>query len=100
MRHWKVILSVIALLLLAALVINRLQGDKLERVSRRLAGAGAIDCGRVTPFGDRAEANARVVAAFRARKPFRVRYDGIGFDSHVAEAIVGTADGRIYRLDY
>jgi len=100
MRHWKVILSVLALVLLAAFGIYGSRGDKLEHVSRRIAVRGAIDCGRVTPFGDRAEANGRVVAAFKARKPFRVRYDGIGIDSRVAVAIVGTVDGRIYILDY
>jgi hypothetical protein len=55
--------------------------DKLEIESRRLAGPGAIDCGRVEIKGDPKDATECAVGAQKAAKPFRIRYDLQGIDS-------------------
>ena len=64
--------------------------DKLETESKRLAGPGAIDCGRVEIKGDPKEATECAIEAQKAAKPFRIRYDLQGIDSFVAVAIVRT----------
>ncbi len=74
--------------------------DRLEIESKRLAGSDAIDCGRVRINGDPKAATQCAVAAQKAAKPFRVRYDMRGIDSSVAVAIVRTPIGTVGVLSY
>ncbi len=74
--------------------------DRLERESKRLAGPSAINCGRVQVRGDPKTATDCVLAAQKAGKPFRVRYDLQGIDSAVAVAIVRTPVGTVGTLSY
>jgi hypothetical protein len=74
--------------------------DRLEIESKRLAGPNAIDCGRVGIKGDPKAATQCAVAAQKAAKPFRVRYDLRGIDSSVAVAIVRTPIGTVGTLSY
>jgi len=77
--------------------------DELERQARRLSGWWAIDCGH-PKIGDCREdhgpADACAMAAFKARKAFRVRYEVCGTDTNWYEAIVGTTQGSLYFLSY
>lgn len=74
--------------------------DKLEIESKRLAGPGAIDCGRVKIKGDPKDATECAIGAQKAAKPFRIRYDLQGIDSLVAVAIVRTPSGTVGALTY
>ena len=74
--------------------------DKLDIESKRLAGPGAIDCGRVKIKGDPKEATECAIGAQKAAKPFRIRYDLQGIDSLVAVAIVRTPSGTVGSLMY
>ena len=74
--------------------------DKLEIESKRLAGPGAIDCGRVKINGNPKEATRCAIRAQKAAKPFRVRYDLQGIDSAVSVAIVRTSIGTVGTLMY
>jgi len=74
--------------------------DFLERHSRLLIGADGIDCGRVGIRDDPTSATKCALRAQAARKPFRVRYDDMGADSAVAEAMVRTPAGRLSALRY
>jgi len=74
--------------------------DRLEIESKRSAGAGAIDCGRVKVGGDPKTATKCAIGAQKAAKPFRIRYDLQGFDSSVAVAIVRTPSGTVGALMY
>jgi hypothetical protein len=79
------------------------RGDKLEKAARQLSGWGATDCGRVSSAdagGERTQADACSVAAIKAHRPFRVRYDDWGIDSVVYKGIVGTPKGEVYLLQY
>ena len=74
--------------------------DKLEIESKRLAGPGAIDCGRVKIKGDPKDATECAIGAQKAAKPFRIRYDLQGIDALVAVAIVRTPSGTVGALTY
>jgi hypothetical protein len=74
--------------------------DRLERESKNLAGPSAIDCGRVEISGNPKTATDCALAAQKAGKPFRVRYDLHGVDSEVAVAIVRTPAGIVSTLSY
>ena len=74
--------------------------DKLEIEGKRLAGPGAIDCGRVKVQDDPKDATACAIGAQKAAKPFRIRYDLQGIDSLVAVAIVRTPSGTVGALTY
>jgi hypothetical protein len=74
-----------------------LPGD-LEVQTKKLAGLEAIDCGRVLIQGDPEIATECALAAQKAGKPFRVRYDLQGIDSFVAVAIVRTEVGTVESL--
>jgi hypothetical protein len=74
--------------------------DKLEIESKKLAGPGAIDCGRVKIKGDPKDATECAIGAQKAAKPFRIRYDLQGIDSLVAVAIVRTPSGTVGALTY
>ena len=74
--------------------------DLLELQSKNLAGPDAVDCGRVPVGGDPKVATECALAAQRAGKPFRVRYDIRGIDSFIAVAIVRTPIGTVGTLQY
>jgi hypothetical protein len=74
--------------------------DRLEIESKRLAGPGAIDCGRVKINGDPKVATQCAIGAQKAAKPFRVLYDLQGIDSAAAIAIVRTDIGTVGTLTY
>ncbi len=74
--------------------------DLLEKQSKQLAGPNSVDCGTVPIRGDPKIATACALAAQKAGKPFRVRYDIQGFDSAVAVAIVRTPIGTVGMLNY
>ena len=74
--------------------------DLLELQSKNLAGPEAVDCGRVPVGGDPKVASECALAAQRAGKPFRVRYDIRGIDSFIAVAIVRTPIGTVGTLQY
>jgi hypothetical protein len=74
--------------------------DLLEKRSRQLAGPNAVDCGRVAPRLEPKKATDCALAANKAGKPFRVRYDMRGIDSFVAVAFVRSPDGTVQGLNY
>jgi hypothetical protein len=74
--------------------------DLLEQQSRQLAGPGAVDCGEVLVDGNPKAATDCALAANKAGKPFRVRYDIRGIDSFLAVAIVRTSIGTVGALQY
>jgi hypothetical protein len=75
-------------------------GDAMEWRSRWLAGWHGIDCGIVRIGGDPRAATACALRAEAEGKPFRVRYDIMGYDSAVAGGVVRTPDGRLYGLSF
>lgn len=82
------------------------RSDMLEKRARQLSGWGAVDCGNgglsdyidQKSLDERAGATSCAMRAFKARKAFRVRYDNSGPGMSYSEVIVGTAQGKIYRL--
>jgi hypothetical protein len=73
-------------------------GDDWERQSRTLIGSHATDCGRVGILANPSTATECALKAFRAGKPFRVRYDLQGIDSAVSAGLVFTPDHNLYAL--
>lgn len=65
-----------------------------------LAGDGAVDCGHFEVMELASEGHACTVEAFREQKPFVLRLEQQGTDSHVANAMVGRRDGRVFGVDY
>lgn len=72
----------------------------LETKIGALVGPNAIDCGHVRVEGDRSRSAECLVNAFRAGRPFSVRYDRHGIDSHLETALVRSRDGRLLKLEY
>jgi hypothetical protein len=72
--------------------------DAMEQGSRKLAGPGAINCGRVGVNEDPKTATDCALAAFHAGKPFRVRYDLQGIDSDVAAGLSRAKSGKLYGM--
>lgn len=81
-------------------VALRTLGDAWERESRTLIGSHATDCGRVRIRANPAIATECALKAFRAGKPFRVRYDLQGIDSAVSAGLVFTPDHNLYALEF
>ena len=75
-------------------------GDAMDWRSRWLAGSHSINCGRVRVGEDPNQATKCALEASNAGRPFRVRYDIMGYDSPVAGGIVKTADGHLYALSF
>jgi hypothetical protein len=75
-------------------------GDSMDWQSRRLVGRHGIDCGRVKVRGDPNLASECALKAQAEGKPFRVRYDILGYDSAVAGGIVRTSTGQLYGLSF
>jgi hypothetical protein len=74
--------------------------DGLERRAVEIAGSDSVDCGRVPPGGDRGVADACAVAAFRARRAFRGRYDVQGIDSTLSAGLVGDLKGEVHVISF
>ena len=87
--------------------------DEFDKAQRRLAGANAIDCGvghlttieNNTMYQNTSAASACAVAAFQAKKPYRVRYDTSIPDAADGPIIqsagsVRTPQGQIYFFFY
>ena len=75
-------------------------GDSMDWHSRWLMGRHGIDCGAVKINGDPQAASDCALKAQSEGKPFRVRYDIMGYDSAVAGGIVRTPDGNLYALSF
>lgn len=73
--------------------------DLGEEVRDR-AGPDAVNCGHVLLGGDRSMADACVLKAFADGKPFHVRYEMQGTDSHVALGVVRSGVGKVFFLLY
>lgn len=109
-RREKLLFLAPALLLLIPLLLQlRGEGDKMERAQRQLAGPGAINCGvrksetmENNEMGrDHSAADACATAAFKAGKPYRVRYDNTIVDAPdgpetESSGSVRTARGEVY----
>jgi len=80
--------------------VIRMIGDSMDWRSRWLMGRGGIDCGRVKVNADTKVATDCALKAQSAGKPFRVRYDILGYDSEVAGGIVRTPAGKLYALSF
>jgi hypothetical protein len=75
-------------------------GDGMDWRSRSLAGWYSINCGRVRIRQDPKAATECALKAQSESRPFRVRYDIMGYDSAVAGGIVRTAEGHLYALSF
>jgi hypothetical protein len=75
------------------IVVNRL---------RKLAGRGAIDCGRVGPQTDPSASSECVLKSFANHQPFYVLYDIQEFrvDSYFIDALVGDKSGSIFDVEF
>jgi hypothetical protein len=90
--------STLALVLLATISASCARPN-LEVRLRELTGSGAVNCGHVSERRYM-EANPCLVEAFSGKRPFFVRYDRAGIDSHVERAVVRTTDGRYLQVDF
>ena len=75
-------------------------GDSMERKSRGLMGRAGVDCGMVEVNGDPRAATDCALKADQDGRPFRVRYNIMGYDSAVAGGIVRTPTGELYALSF
>jgi hypothetical protein len=66
--------------------------ENLDRFLRKLAGNEAIDCGQVSIDGPTLPASDCALKAFRAKKPFFVRYTLQGIDSFVGSGAAFDGD--------
>jgi len=109
MRKRLLILVVIAVVLffglgavsnLVSASLVPIVGDSMDWESTRLMGRHGIDCGWVTVGGDPKAATDCTLKAQAEGKPFRVRYDILGYDSAVAGGMVRTPSGELYGLSF
>jgi hypothetical protein len=98
----NILIGTLAVMILATGIVWNEQAptDLLETRIRQLAGPSAVDCGRVAPRLDPKKATDCALAANKAGKPFRVRYDMQGIDSFVAVAFVRLPGGTVQGLSY
>lgn len=75
-------------------------GDAMDWRSHSLAGWRSINCGRVRIRQDPKTATECALKAQSEARPFRVRYDIMGYDSAVAGGLVRAPDGRVYALSF
>jgi hypothetical protein len=75
-------------------------GDSMDWCGRWLMGRHGTDCGRVNVNGDPAVATKCALESDSQGKPFRVRYDIMGYDSAVAGGIVRTPNRNFYGLSF
>ena len=85
--------------LLAVSSDKRFITDPLEPRLAELAGPKAVNCGRVAIKEDPQSATSCALHSFRAKKPFRVRYDLHGIDSSVAMGLV-FSKGKLVQFWY
>lgn len=97
----------IALFLLLSLVsrlfstsLLPIVGDSMDWYGKWLMGRHGIDCGTVQVQGDPKAATGCALRAQSEGKPFRVRYNVIGYDSAVAGGVVRTPTGSLYGLSF
>jgi hypothetical protein len=99
--------SVVVLIVISGLVPISLSdafvmkyGDAMDWRGAWLAGRRGVNCGRVR-IGQAPGATTNCgLEAHAAGRPFRVRYDIMGYDEPVAGGLVGAADGRLYALSF
>jgi hypothetical protein len=77
-----------------------MQRDAMEEGSHKLAGTKAVDCGRVKISENPKAATDCALGAFKADKPFLVRYDLQGIDSSVAAGLFRAPDGKVYAMSF
>ena len=75
-------------------------GDAMDWRGAWLAGRRSVNCGRVRIGQDPGAATQCGLEAHAVGRPFRVRYDIMGWDEPVAGGLVGAADGRLYALSF
>ena len=75
-------------------------GDSMDWRSRQMMGWHGIDCGTVKIGADPRAATDCVLKAQSQDKPFRVRYNILGFDSAVAGGIVRTPSGELFAFSF
>jgi len=69
-----------------------------EWESLHLSSPAAKDCGRVKVNESPNNATECGLKAFRNSQPFRVRYDMVGTDSHIAAGLIYTPKRELYGL--
>jgi hypothetical protein len=75
-------------------------GDSMDRESGRLMSRNGVDCGIVKVNGDPKAATDCALKAYADARPFRVRYNIMGYDSAVAGGIVRTSSGELFALSF
>src|SRR5215469_2427745 len=80
--------------------VIRMFGESMDWRSRWLMGRHGIDCGRVKINANPKMATDCALKAQAADRPFRVRYDILGYDAEVAGGIVRTPAGELYALSF
>ena len=80
--------------------VIRVFGDSMDWRSRWLMGSRGIDCGTVEVNADPGRATDCAIKAQDEGRPFRVRYDIMGYDSAVSGGIVRTPSGDLYGLSF
>jgi hypothetical protein len=75
-------------------------GDAMDWRGAWLVGRHGINCGEVRIGQDPGAATNCALNAHAAGRPFRVRYDIMGWDEPVAGGLVGASDGRLYALSF
>lgn len=106
-RTW-ICLGIAAVVLLSLPILDqlisapviRVFGDSMDWRSRWLMGLRGVDCGQVQVNGNPNVATSCALQAQSEGKPFRVRYDILGYDSAVAGGIVRTPSGELYALSF
>jgi hypothetical protein len=69
-----------------------------ERESLHLSSPAAEDCGRLKVNESPNNATECGLKAFRNSQPFRVRYDWVGTDTHIAAGLIYTPQRELYGL--
>jgi hypothetical protein len=69
----------------------------MDQHLRELAGPEAVDCGRVRV---RESPDRATQCAFKAQKPFYVRYDIQGIDSAVAGGLAAATVEKVYAVEF
>ena len=78
------------------------QGSRIDALDNELLrdGASSVNCGHVGARRDPVPSTDCALTAFRAKKPFHVRYELQGIDSDVAIGWRGTWDGSVTKFDF
>ena len=74
---------------------------QLDDDLRLFAGDDAVDCGSADATHERADIDKCAADAFEAGQPFMARYERMGVDSQVVNAVASNSDGKvkIFRWD-